>query len=116
MLDFSTLSPETERLAKALDRHAPGFSIIREGGPWFIETPSGYERIAEGFKDRNTARRLILWLAGGQRPNRWIVRPWFGHSAILDCRQGDAATIWTDPTLRHFPTAHAILLPHYIGD
>lgn len=115
MLDFSTLSTESDRLKIAVERHAPGFSIHRKGDLYFIETPSGYERIAEGFKDPNTGRRLLLWLAGGHAPSRWSIRSWFGSSALLDCRQHAPAIIWTDPALCHFPAAEALLLPLYIG-
>ena len=109
-------TPETDRLLVAVDRHAPGFTIESERNGFFIVAPARWHRIAEGFRDQNQGRRLLLWLAGGPAPQRWRVRPWFGNSAVLDCRQGDPATIWTEPALCHFPAAKNILLPLYIGN
>ena len=82
---------------------APGFYTERDGGDWYVVTPDHCDRVAEGFGQRDDARRCLAWLAGDAMPNGWKVERVTELFADLDCGQGYLATIWTRTVRREWP-------------
>jgi hypothetical protein len=81
---------------------APGCITERDGGDWYAVAPDG-SRLAEGFRDRDDARRVILWLAGDPMPDEWSILKADDLSCEVDCSQGHPATIWTREAIKCFP-------------
>lgn len=93
----------TTRILEEFKRMAPGFYTERDDGPWYVVTPDG-DRIAEGFENQTDARRLVIWLAGGELPRGWKV-DMESNDLAGDVRipQRATATIWVRECRQHFP-------------
>lgn len=92
-----------ENMLLELKRLAPGFYTERDGGDWYIVVPTHDDRIAEDFADRDDARRFLLWVAGGPRPEGWTITNVRPRAADLDCLQGYRATVWMRALREFFP-------------
>ena len=75
---------------------APGYYTERDGGLWYIVTPDHGHRIGEDFVSRDDARRLMIWVAGGPKPEGWTVSGDLdGTSCTLKMPdQYSEATLW----------------------
>lgn len=85
---------------------APGYYTERDGGDWYIVTPTHNERIGEDFVSRDEARQLLCGLAGDPFPPHWyVVAGGSSHAVDLYGPKGTRATIWLRATARFFPGA-----------
>lgn len=97
-------------LSARMQHLAPGFYTERDGGRWYIVTPSHEDRIGEGFDDRDDARRLVCALAGDPFPEGWyLLNPGSGIGAYIYGPAMFTADIWLRPIEKYFPGALARL-------
>ena len=103
--------PNIENTAELLARvkeMAPGFYTERDGSAWYIVAPNHNERIGEDFADRDDARRLLAWVAGGPKPEGWEVLPCRANAIGVYIKLPNTeahATCWLRGTRKHFPRA-----------
>jgi len=85
-------------------RLAPGFYTERDGDQWYVVTPTT-DRIAEGFDNRNDARKLVCWLAGSALPEDWriLAAADLDLSITVEIPGRSSAIIWTKECYRYFP-------------
>jgi hypothetical protein len=96
-------------LVRRVEQAAPGFYTERDGGYWYIVTPDHGDRIGEDFRDRDDARRFLLWCAGAALPDGWSIGAVSRIAADVECGQGFPATAWARTIAKHFPARVAEL-------
>ena len=93
-----------ESLIKRVKEIAPGYVMERDGGDWYLCSPSpDQQRLAEGFSHRATALKCLLWLAGDPLPEGWSITDHSRLALDIDCEQGYPATIWVREAALEFP-------------
>lgn len=96
-------------LVERVKQIAPGFYTERDGGYWYIVTPDHGDRIGEDFRNRDDARRFLLWCAGESLPEGWSIGEVKRIAADVECGQGFPATAWVRAIAKHFPARAAEL-------
>ncbi len=109
-LHVATERGEPSPLLDLMKQLAPGFYTERDGGRWYIVTPDHDDRIGEEFRDRDDARRLMVWVAGGPMPEGWTITGTAGrnHCDLNMPGQYSPATLWTRAIREHFPKFAAL--------
>lgn len=90
-------------LKTKMETCAPGFYTERDGGDWYIVVPTHDGRIGEGFRNRDDARRLVVWFAGGEQPPGWTLSPGSRLACDLLVNGQAMALVWKRETRKYFP-------------
>lgn len=83
-------------------RLAPGFYTERDGGLWYVLTPS-HDRLGEDFHEREDARRFVCFLAGEPAPEGWaLARRTKSYCELTGVTRGPAI-LWLAEIEKSFP-------------
>lgn len=96
---------------KPVDGAAPRHYIERDGGDWYVVTPTHDSRLAEGFHKRDDALHFLAWIVGVPFPDGWAISERKDRHCDLDCGQGYPATIWTGVVSAWCPSRAAEVQP-----